>query len=109
MNHRDTLIGHVLELQDLEDSMKGQINKISRAYNIPKVTSSLALQKISSAVQIIKGRNSDDKKILTAEDEAKLIELVSQLCKNRRFIFLMRKEDESGVIELLTGKEFSFR
>jgi len=104
-----TYAGDVLLLKQMEDDLNGHIEKLVRSYEIPRLKAQLAKQKVSSAIQIIIGNQTPElTKKLTFKADSDLRELIKETGKGRRVILLMTKEDNSGVIELLSKKEFDF-
>jgi hypothetical protein len=104
-----TIITDSIELKKIEDELIEYIWKVSRSYRISNLNTSLAIDKIKSATQSLMG-NIDPRQAKKFEENEylRIMEVIKEMGKGRSFVLLARKEDGSGVYELMTGKEFKF-
>lgn len=104
-----TAMQDFVHLKKIEDEMVGQIEKITRAFGVPRIKAVMAKAKITDAVHIMAGTRAQNRvKQFDQVSRDNMIELIEELGSVRPCILLLRKEDGSGVVEMLTGKEYYF-
>ena len=108
-NERSNPLEELKTLRKLEEDMLGHIEKVSRVHSIPKTKSIIAKSKITDAVQIMIGtRNTERNKQFNPKCKENLSRLIDEMGSGRTVILLLAKEDGSGAMEMITGKEYKF-
>lgn len=106
-NH-ETRIRRFLDLNQIEDDLVGHIEKIIRVDRFDRKRGNEAKTKIRAAVQILTREVAVEKKL----PQSALSDMVSMIHelgrKGTRRIYLEVMEDESGVKDILSGREWLF-
>lgn len=104
----NTRIQDFLQLKNMEDELLSLISTIGRVHHIDRKKTIEAKAKISSAIQLLTGDVDVNYKV-SERDMSKLINKIQDMARRGRTRFyLERKEDGSGIFDVINGEEIVF-
>jgi hypothetical protein len=86
------------------------IDQMAHCHRIPAGMVRLAKIKVNHAEAIITGRPMDEVKVLTPESFQSLMHHIAQFGQGtKQVMVLMINEDHSGIMDLVTKKQYKFK